>query len=381
MIYVITFLLSCTVFLLSEKSHSKYLKRILVIVAILLPCFLAAIRHNTIGTDVKVYVEPLYNAARESDNFATFMQQRWFVVWRYMYVNQFEIGFSTMIFLIEKLGGSLKTVLFFIQLLIITPVYLGLKKINKPYPIYFGMCVFYFIFYNTSLNMMRQWIAMSILFLGFSYLVADEKKRYFVYIVVGTLFHTSALFGVIIFVIYQFCQKQRISIRVNNFKLKEEIIPIKFFIYGCVALLSLNVIVVLLDKIGLGKYVNYIQGSSSIYILPGQIFIRLPIIVLFVIRWKRMLREDKLMPFYGVMIVLDLLSSQLQSVNPYAFRIGSFFAEYNMLIYPAIVYTGNSKYRSNRYLTLICVLAYIIFYWTYYYVVLGTHATVPYMFA
>ena len=129
MIYIVCFLISCAFFLLSEKSKTKFARNILAIIAILLPCILAGLRADTIGTDLKVYVEPMYNAAKESHSLSAYMNQRWFVIWRYMYVNSFEIGFSLMVFLIQKLGGSFAMVLFFIQLLIVAPIYIGLRKI------------------------------------------------------------------------------------------------------------------------------------------------------------------------------------------------------------------------------------------------------------
>lgn len=381
MIYIAVFLMSCFLIWLSEKSPSRNVGKLLAFIAILLPCILAGMRADAIGTDVKVYVEPMYNAAKQSTNFSSYMSQRWYVIWRYMYVDKFEIGFTTLVYLIEKLGGSLGTVLFFIHVLIVAPVYLGLKKMNKPYPVCLGMLVFYLLFYNTSLNMMRQWISMSILFYGLSYLITNEKKKYFITIVVACLFHTSALIGVGIYFLYIYSQMQREYIKIANFRLSDSLAPVKVFVYGCIVLLSLNVIAVLLRTFGLARYVGYIQGSGSIYLMPNQIVLRLPIIILFIIRWKKMLAEDELTPFYGSMMVLDLLASQLISINVYAFRIASFFSEYNMLSYSALVYAGNRKYRTNRYVALLYVLAYMVYYWIYYYVITGTHATFPYMFA
>lgn len=381
MIYIVFFLLSCFLIWLSEKSRSRYIGKLLALIAILLPCILAGMRADTIGTDVKVYVEPMYNAAKQSTSFSSYLSQRWYVIWRYMYVEKFEIGFTTLVYLIEKLGGSLGTVLFFIHALIVAPIYLGLKKMKKQYPICLGMLVFYLLFYNASLNMMRQWIAMSILFYALSYLIANKKKKYFVAVVVACLFHTSALMGVVIFFLYMYSQSQREYIRIANFRIDGSFAPAKVFVYGCIVLLSLNVIAILLRTFGLEKYAGYIQGNGSIYLLPNQIILRLPIIVLFLVRWKRMMAEDKLTPFYGSMLVLDLLASQLISINVYAFRIASFFSEYNMLSYSALVYAGNRKHRANRYMILLYVLVYIVFYWIYYYVITRSHATFPYVFA
>lgn len=364
---------------LSEKTQSRFVGKTLAFIGVLLPCILAGMRADTIGTDVKVYVEPLYNAAKQSTSFFSYLDQRWYVIWRYMYVGEFEIGFTTLIYIIGKLGGSLATVLFFIQVLIVAPIYLGLKKMKNRYPVCFGMLVFYLLFYNTSLNMMRQWIAMSILFYGLSYLFDNKKKNYLITILLACLFHTSALMGVAIYFLFIYSQKQRSYIKIAKLKLDPSLVPIKVFVYGCIALLSINVIVILIRMIGLEKYTGYIQGNGSIYVLPNQIILRLPIIILFAIRWRRMLKEEKYTPFYGSMIVLDLLASQLISINPYAFRIASFFSEYNMLSYSALVYAGNRKYRTNRNITLLYLLAYMAYYWLYYYVIMGTHATFPYV--
>jgi hypothetical protein len=380
-IYILFFLISCLFFWLSEKCKNRIARNLLAIIAILIPCILAGLRSDTIGTDVKVYVEPMYNAAKESHNLTDYMNQRWFVIWRYMYVNKFEIGFSFMIYFIQKFGGSLSIVLFFIQLLIIAPIYIGLKKINKPYPICFCMLVFFLLFYNTSLNMMRQWIAMAILFMAFSYLILGERKIYYILTLVACLFHTSAVMGFVISFIYRYCTKTRESFRISNFKLYQGLAPIKIFVYGCIALLSLSIIALILDRIGLSKYSGYIKGDNGLYLLPNQILIRLPIIILFLIRWKKILKEDKLAPFYGSMFVLDLLTSQLMSINAYAFRIGSFFTEYNILSYSALIYAGNRKFKTNRYMTFLYVVGYLVYYWIFYYVVTGNHATFPYVFA
>lgn len=381
MIYIAFFGVSCIFFWLSEKCKSGFSKNFFAVIAILIPCILAGLRADTVGTDVKVYVEPLYNAAKESHTFSAYMKQRWFVIWRYMYVKDFEIGFSLLVFFIQKIGGSFATVLFVIQMLIIGPIFFGLKKIHKPYPIFFGMFVFYCLFYNTSLNMMRQWIAMAILFMAFPYLVSEEKKKYCILVLVACLFHNSAIMGFAILAVYMYSTKRKDSIKIANFKLDEAMSPIKIFVYGCVALLSLNIITTILSYTVLSKYVGYIQGDTGLYLLPSQIFLRLPIILLFVIRWKRILKEDRLAPFYGSMLVLDLLASQLMSINAYAFRIGSFFSEYNMLSYSAMVYAGNRKYRTNRYVTLLYVLVDMLCYWAYYYVITGAHETFPYVLA
>ena len=90
MIYIIIFAVSSLFLWLSEKSKSRYTRKIFAFIAILLPCILAGMRADTIGTDVKVYVEPIYDAAKQSKNFSSYLNQQWFYIWTYKYVHDFE---------------------------------------------------------------------------------------------------------------------------------------------------------------------------------------------------------------------------------------------------------------------------------------------------
>ena len=140
---------------------------------------------------------------------SSYMGQSWFYIWRYKYVHDFEIGFTILVYVIEKITESWSIVLFFIHVFIVTPVYIGLRRVHKTYPIYFGMLVFYLMFYNASLNMMRQWMAMAFLFMGFSYLFFENKKKYCAIVVIACLFHISAVIGFVIMLIYMYTAKKK----------------------------------------------------------------------------------------------------------------------------------------------------------------------------
>ena len=71
MIYIVFFLISCFLIWLSEKSPSRNIGKFLAFIAILLPCILAGMRADTIGTDVRVYVEPMNNAAKQSTSLSS----------------------------------------------------------------------------------------------------------------------------------------------------------------------------------------------------------------------------------------------------------------------------------------------------------------------
>lgn len=57
-------------------------------------------------------------------------------------------------------------------------------------------------FYNPSMNMMRQSIAMSLGVLGFEYWKNAEKKNAFICVIIAFLFHTSSLLILLIYLLY-----------------------------------------------------------------------------------------------------------------------------------------------------------------------------------
>lgn len=375
-VYIFGFLTSILIIGYAQKKN-KSTFILLSIIAIFIPCFIAAFRDKTIGTDVLVYVEPLKNSAINSENITEYFNSYWFHIWRNYYVSSYEIGFSILVYVVSKLFGNLQFVLFFIQLLTIVPLYLSLVPKRKEYPIWLAMAVYYLMFYNASLNMMRQWIAMSFLLLSFRSLTNENKKSGFFWFIVAYLFHSSALIGIIIYFAYKFIYKQnKIVFIISKKIISKNIISVIFLsLIAFIAVFTTGIMIRFISVLGLNKFVNYISGN--VYFLPNQIIMRLPLIILYVLNWKKMNNKDKLTPFYFTMIFWDLISSQLISVNVYAFRISMFFAVYNIFSIPTLVVS--QKKESNKIFITILIFLYLIYYWYYTYVIQGMHATIPYV--
>lgn len=375
-VYIFGFLISILIIgYAQKKSKSTFI--LLSIIALLIPCFIAAFRAKTIGTDVLVYVEPLKNAAINSDNITGYFNSYWFHIWRNYYVSSYEIGFSMLVYIIANLFGNIQAVLFFIQLLTIVPLYLALAPKRKEYPIWLAMAVYYLMFYNSSLNMMRQWIAMSFLLLAFKDFTNENKKSGFVWFIVAYLFHSSALIGIIIYFAYKFIyKKNKVVFMISKKIIPKDIISVTFLsLIVFIAVFGTGILGRFIAALGLDKFSNYISGD--VHLLPNQIMMRLPLIMLYVLNWRRMNNKDKLTPFYFTMLFWDLIASQLISVNVYAFRISMFFSAYSIFSIPALFVSQEKK--NSKILITILVSLYLIYYWYYTYVVQGMHATIPYV--
>lgn len=379
-IYLCGFAISCIFIFFAEKTSKKTRFIFFSVIAISIPCLIAGLRADTIGTDVRVYVRPLFLLAQDAKNFVNYLQSRWFGTWKYTYVYEIEIGFSILVYMTEKLTGSFVVLLILIQALIIVPVYKGLLYFRDKQPVWLGMAVFYLMFYNVSLNMMRQWIAMAILFYGIKYLIEKKFFLYFVLIGVSMLFHVTALFGVIIAWIYYYLyQNNGVNVKIRFGRIEVSGRSIRVLVLTlmmAMALLGLELIQAILRNYGFSKYVTYINGS--IEVLPNQIILRLPFIILFAINWKKIFCKNEELLFLITMLIFDLILSQLGSISNSSWRIAAYFSEYNLLSYPLLC--GFEKHKRGRNKAKALLISYLVLYWIYFFALKGAHQTVPYMF-
>lgn len=379
-IYLIAFVLSCLLIKIATSTNDKRIFYLFSVIGILLPCVLAGVRADTIGTDVRVYVEPMVEAAKQSTNIADFFTKRWYVSWRYKSPKDYEIGYTLIVYFITKVFNSLPTVLFVIHLIILVPLYEGLLYFKEKIPVWFGLLVFYLLYFNLSLNMMRQWIAMAILLYALRYLIKNDVKKYAVAVAIGLLFHISAIIGVMIYFIFRYTTRQQCVsqyYKIGNYVVDASINKAYvILIIGMFVLMGLNIVTLLARLVGLSDYIYYISGS--IYFVPNQLLVRAPIAVLFLLNYRWVANQDELAPFWLSMIFLDLVSSQLTSISAYSFRISTLFSEYVIISVPLMIASVPRK-GGMRTLMRLILLCYLIFYWWYFYVYIGNHATVPYI--
>lgn len=389
------FTLSCFLLYIAEKQ--KRINLIFIIISLFsiwIPCLIAGLRADSIGTDVLIYAKPLYQLAEDAGSFSDFMTMRWYSVWRYKYVTEFEPGFCVLVYLSTKLFHSFGAVLFAIEACVVVPVWIGLVRQKDKISTALGMFVFYMLFFNCSLNIMRQSIAMAFLFLGFSYLIDKSKMKYLCFVIIAFLFHKSALIGLLILVLSYFlegnyavgCQIKKLRFHMGAANIKEfrigritfhsRIVRILLIAAaGFGALLFLSVIFRVLSAVGLSFVRQYIVGN--IQILPKQLLLRIPILLLFAMNWKKIQKESDMASLYVVMLILDLIASQLASIYEQSARIAFYFSEYNIFSYPLLIKTfENGKWKFIKYF----IILYLIAYWMYQFVISGAHQTFPYVF-
>lgn len=369
--YISVFFASSSLIAFSERIK-KNQRLFFVILALVLPCLLAGFRANHIGTDTEVYLMPTINAATSSHSFSEYLGTSWYRIWRFLSVKDFERGFTIVVYIITKLLGSFWTK-FILEMLIIAPIYLSIKKYAK-YPAWLGMMVFYLTTYNSTLNMIRQSVAVSFTLLGILYFLEKSKKGFITCFLVAISFHVSGIVLALIATIFYFIKSNRQD---DNIALmKSEIRKVVLIlVIGVVALFSLGIVSQILTILGLGNYVNYFGGTF--HFVPNQFLSRLPIIFLMIISWYKWNEGESNARFFIAMFIIELLCLQLTSVNIYSGRIAYYFSSINVLTYPSLCYCRPQ--RGRRFFVISALLIYLMLYWWFYYGVQGIDGTIPYM--
>jgi len=368
--------MSSLLFYISRKKNRK-VRIIIDCIALFLPCLLAGLRANCVGTDVSVYLEPMFNLAINTDSFKNFLAGTWYQGWYVRGVADIEIGFSILVFFVAKVFKNMFVLQFIIQFLTIVPIYIGLR-IRKEENLWIGMTVYFCMFYNISLNIMRQLIAISILFLALQYFLEDKKKLFLLYSFIACSFHNVAILGFLLPFLYKFINLKLFK-KGNSFK-KSKFKLYILTICGLILVLTQNLIIDILNSLGLSWYVHYITGEISF--LPNQIIIRLPLLFMCLIFRKELFRkEGDLFFFHCCCIIYAIIFSQFASVNSYAYRIAMIFSIFLVDFIPKICSVIPRVHLVNLHeinYNKLFMLLYLGVWWLYY-CVLTIDSSMPYV--
>ena len=221
MIYLIVFFVSLIFLKLGfNKKFSRDIRKNFIIISLILPCLLAGARGLSVGTDTNGYIYDLFIKSQKIDNIFKF-----FEIADNLYLIK-DYAYLIITFFIGKLSitWNFQLLLFVFEILIIFPLYFSLKKMSiKDSDIIFGFFIILFTFYNLSLNMVRQAIAISFFVSSISFFVKNDGKKSkilsLIMYLIAIEFHNTAFFMFPIFIVYKIMNSKKYSNRKKFFLL------------------------------------------------------------------------------------------------------------------------------------------------------------------
>lgn len=362
-IYFIFFALSFLFIGHANKLEKKGLKKyvILELIGLFFLAFLASIRDLSIGTDVNHYVRPVFNTILKYGISDTY------------YVNIMEPGYVLFNYIVSIITSNFNVFLFILQFFVLFFSYKGIKIISPKHPV-LAYIIYILLYYNKSLNVVRQSMSLALTLFSLKYLFGKEKKKFYICIIIAFLFHRTA-------VIFAFAYPLFYLLKSSNKNAKY--ITVIFFILAIFLIIFFKDIFLFLVDSGIvptryEKYMTYYFNSElnfEIIDLSLNIFVML-IYILFSKCFKQKTEHSN---FYFFMLLVDVFCLIIGARYSGANRLGLYFRLPVLLFFLSNFSVFIKEPKNKEIASTILVLVIVITYWLYMYAYVNIGNTVPFI--
>jgi len=364
MIYLGCFAISALFAYFASKTENKYRFYTFSAISIAVVVLLAGLRDATVGIDTGNYLtKNLYwDGAIKSATFVDYFYE-------YIISDYGEPLFALIIGIIAQTTGDFNFFLIITHLMIITCVYIGAFRFKKYARPELVLLVFYLFFFNHSLNVMRQYVAMALVFVFLPDLLEKKYIKFSIAVLVASLFHTSALvaFGFLLLYIIIYA-----PIKIGT-PLNRKIAVSALLACGVLGFYPLAKIAI---KFGvINKRYMFLFESSKIE--PAVIIIAIAVLGLAAAFYFRNKLKEMEYSDYFVMCsvcyaILLLLTFTVSSSK----RIGLYFGMADLVTLGVIQKVQTEK--KMKILVYLGIIGVALCYWVYVYALRNASGTLPY---
>ena len=323
------------------KNKYRILEKFLIFISFIIALLPMGLRYG-IGTDYFfTYLPHFYGTAKGRMKFS-------------------EIGFNLINKVIFDLTGDYKVLFFVTSALFLVFIYKGIIE-NSNNLVISILIVFLGQSYFYAMNIVRQAIAMAIIFYSFKYLKKDSKIIFSIFCILASFIHSSALIMILLVFIYN----------INMENKKKILFIIMIIIFQPVIS---NLIKLVIAQTKYNWYYNSIFNTGEAPLI--LIILNLIIFIMNIFYSNSKQFEDKeykiLSNINYIGVCLLILSSSIPLIN----RLVRYFTIFQILLIPKIFEKEkNQKIR----LILKCVILGLLFATMYYQIIiLGGEGVYPY---
>ena len=347
-------------------SYNNIFSLSLVFGGLLIPCVFAALRSMTVGVDIKVYVTPFYDFAL-NHNFIQLIEKA---------NSATGLAFAALIYICAKFF-NVHILLFLIEVLIIFPLYHALRLLNEKLSPAVGMLIFYFLFYNLTLCVMRQGIAMSFILLSYAYFEKKKCIPSIVFSIVAVMFHkSSALIILFIFIVLLILNSKK---KRTNLILFVFFLAIFFVLYPYV----IHFLIDLLTKFSY-KYALYLikyNKPRDWSQIPTTDFLSKTLMLIAILIACKKVRAKDNFTYFLMLLVFVGRYFMIFNANFYeSTRVAIYFDYFLILLVPFVSQKWFSKKNGSSMFASLCFIGITSLYWLYFMMIVGAYGTNNYMF-
>lgn len=240
-------------------------------------------------------------------------------------------------------------------------VFIALYKRRRYLPISYSMLMYLCLHFGSSLNGIRQYMAIGIVLIAYTYLENKNLKMFIIAIVIAGLCHRTSY---IVFLLYPLTSKKIKSI----YKV--------FLIIGCIGLiLGYDKFIQLLGEFDMfEKYTIYASDEKSMGI--GLIIMNIPIFIILLLYSKRLKAYNSTNDMYIFFIIIGFFLKFLGYLSPFVSRLALYFDICQIILIPQLLCISRNKFENLMVKHAIVITSIFIF--VYKYIILGNSEIFPY---
>lgn len=227
----------------------------------------------------------------------------------------------------------------------------GLFYYRKELSISQGIFIFLTVYFGVSCNCVRQMLAVLVVLGSFKYILSKDLKKYLITIIIASLFHKSALFCIIFFLLTRYTENNKILIRLKLLAI----------ILGFAISISAEPITSVIAHMGIysGHATSAYVGSG---IAAGMKFLAYVIPMIFFIEFFKgnLLSGSRKYQIYIILYYFQIPFQCFGVFNAAAERMSLYCSIIQVILIPLI--TKSIKNPCNRFIANVYCYCWYIFY-------------------
>lgn len=359
--YIILFVCEILAARLIDTLYKKFKKLsiFIAILSILAFSIFAGIRSYNVGTDIEVYGLKRFNREIGKSNFISSLNQ----------YNDIEYGYSFINYLVAKFTVDFHWFLFTHQVILSTIVYIIAFREKKQHNTRVALTIasYSFLWFNTSLNILRQSVAILIMLFAYKYLENKEYKKYVTLTLLSTLIHTSSIFCLIAPIMNELYSKKNTSTKlfISIFATLSCFIAIRYILNELILLFPI-----------LSKYELYIDNDATAISLRYLAFKVLFLLIILLFANIKKNQNSTSLKTLSAFAIMDVLMFSLSGFIAYGYRMSYFFLIHYIYFIPRIESKIASKKEKQLYVIIVIIL--LVSYWCNRFILSNFDGTLPY---
>lgn len=353
--YIVIFFFS-TLFIYLGGLYKDH--RFFYAISVVLPALLAGFRHLTVGADTGGYPIEIFDIACSSHSLSDCIYEVGF------YVFCHDVGYISLAYLISSFTKDSFFFFFITNLIVNWGVFFFLYKARSrfQFSLWLGWLSYLFIFYNRTLNLSRQSIAIAIILIAITYLWDKKYIKYGALTVIALSFHTSSIISLMYFGEYL----------VEKRKYRFMFLLCFVFIIICNSFFFSSMLSSIPQLAHFSRYTTASEGNIGLF----ESLVKL--LAIFYLLGK--LNKHKLFSRYPIsrfiyLLIIEMFLFSCNYIDGNIGRIAYYFLPVYFIAIPIAL--NCSRYRTKKELIYISCL---IGYWAVIIIVQGQTCTFPYLF-